>query len=90
MLIAAFIRGRAFCRAGREREGSPRCSRREGSQFWCGHPRLPHKGLELLFAAGKVSKVQAEHAEWLRLILGRLNVARAPRDMACRAYSSTR
>jgi hypothetical protein len=40
-----------------------------------------HKGLELLFTAGKVSKVQAEHAERLRLILGRLNVAREPRDM---------
>ena len=40
-----------------------------------------HKGLELLFTAGRVSKVQAEHAERLRLILGRLNVAREPRDM---------
>ena len=40
-----------------------------------------HKGLELLFASGKVSKVKIEHAERLRLILGRLNVAREPRDM---------
>jgi proteic killer suppression protein len=40
-----------------------------------------HKGLELLFTAGKAAKVQAEHAERLRLILGRLNVAREPRDM---------
>jgi len=40
-----------------------------------------HKGLELLFASGKVSKVKIEHAERLRLILGRLNVARELRDM---------
>jgi len=40
-----------------------------------------HKGLELLFTAGKVAKIRAEHAERLRLILGRLNVAREPRDM---------
>jgi proteic killer suppression protein len=40
-----------------------------------------HKGLELFFATGKVSKIQAQHADRLRLILGRLNVAREPRDM---------
>jgi toxin HigB-1 len=40
-----------------------------------------HKALEILFTAGTISKVKAEHAERLRLILGRLNVAREPRDM---------
>ena len=40
-----------------------------------------HKGLELFFSAGKTSKIQARHAERLRLILGRLNVATEPRDM---------
>lgn len=40
-----------------------------------------HKGLELFFTTGSVSKIQAQHASRLRLILGRLNVATAPRDM---------
>ena len=40
-----------------------------------------HKGLELFFTAGKTSKILAQHAERLRLILGRLNVATEPRDM---------
>jgi proteic killer suppression protein len=40
-----------------------------------------HKGLELFFATGSAAKVQAQHAERLRLILGRLPVAREPRDM---------
>jgi proteic killer suppression protein len=40
-----------------------------------------HKGLELFFSAGKRSKIQAQHADRLRLILGRLNVATEPRDM---------
>ncbi|HYX26853.1 MAG TPA: type II toxin-antitoxin system RelE/ParE family toxin [Thermoanaerobaculia bacterium] len=40
-----------------------------------------HKGLELFFSAGKTSKIQARHAERLRLLLGRLNVATEPRDM---------
>lgn len=40
-----------------------------------------HKGLEQFFATGRTSKVQAQHARRLRLILGRLNVAREPRDM---------
>ncbi len=40
-----------------------------------------HKGLELFFTEGKTSKVQAQHAARLRLILGRLNVATEPRDM---------
>ena len=40
-----------------------------------------HKGLERLFVAGSRSGIQAKHAERLRLILGRLNVAAEPRDM---------
>lgn len=40
-----------------------------------------HKGLELFFTAGKSSKIQAQHAPRLRLILGRLHVAKEPRDM---------
>jgi toxin HigB-1 len=34
-----------------------------------------------LFTAGTISKVRPEHAERLRLLLGRLNVAKEPRDM---------
>lgn len=40
-----------------------------------------HKGLELFFTTGRTAKIQAQHAERLRLILGRLNVASEPRDM---------
>ncbi len=40
-----------------------------------------HKGLERWFWYGKRSGIQAKHAERLRLILGRLHVAREPRDM---------
>jgi proteic killer suppression protein len=40
-----------------------------------------HKGLELFFTMGRTTKIQAQHAERLRLILGRLNVATSPRDM---------
>ena len=40
-----------------------------------------HKGLELSFSRGTVAKIQPKHAERLRVILGRLNVAREPRDM---------
>lgn len=43
--------------------------------------RFQHKGLELFFTEGKTSKIQAQHAARLRLILGRLNVATEPRDM---------
>ncbi len=43
--------------------------------------RFRHSGLELYFTTGSKSKIQAQHAERLRLILGRLNVATAPRDM---------
>ena len=40
-----------------------------------------HKGLELLFTQGRATKIQVQHAARLRVILGRLNVAREPRDM---------
>lgn len=41
-----------------------------------------HKGLEKFFRSGSTSGIQAKHADRLRLILGRLNVATEPRDMA--------
>jgi len=41
-----------------------------------------HKGLERFFVRGSTAGIQAKHAEKLRLILGRLNVAVEPRDMA--------
>jgi proteic killer suppression protein len=41
-----------------------------------------HKGLERFFATGSPRGVQAKHAGRLRLILGRLNAATNPRDMA--------
>jgi proteic killer suppression protein len=40
-----------------------------------------HKGLGRFFEHGSKSGIQAQHAERLRLILGRLNVATAARDM---------
>jgi toxin HigB-1 len=40
-----------------------------------------HKGLETFFATGARRGIQAKHADRLRLILGRLNVATDPRDM---------
>lgn len=40
-----------------------------------------HKGLEGFFRAGTKAGIQAKHADRLRLILGRLNVAVEPRDM---------
>jgi toxin HigB-1 len=40
-----------------------------------------HKGLERFFAIGSRSGIQFKHAERLRLILGRLNVATSARDM---------
>lgn len=40
-----------------------------------------HKGLELFFATGAKSGIQAKHADRLRLILGRLNVSTTARDM---------
>jgi len=41
-----------------------------------------HKGLERFFLRGSTAGIQAKHARRLRLILGRLNVAAEPRDMA--------
>ena len=41
-----------------------------------------HKGLEGFFVDGDKSGIQAKHARRLRLILGRLNAATNPRDMA--------
>lgn len=40
-----------------------------------------HKGLERFFTTGSKAGIQAKHADRLRLILGRLNVATAPADM---------
>ena len=40
-----------------------------------------HKGLARFFVRGTTAGVQAKHARRLRLILGRLNVAREPGDM---------
>ena len=41
-----------------------------------------YKGLAKCFETGSKAGVQAQHAERLRLILGRLSAATAPRDMA--------
>ena len=40
-----------------------------------------HKGLEKFFSTGSKAGIQAQHAERLRLLLGRLNVSVAPEDM---------
>lgn len=40
-----------------------------------------HKGLAQFYAKGTVAGIQSKHAKRLRLILGRLSVAREPRDM---------
>ena len=40
-----------------------------------------HKGLERFFLRGTTAGIQARHAPRLRLILGRWNVAKEPRDM---------
>jgi plasmid maintenance system killer protein len=40
-----------------------------------------HKGLERFFATGAKLGIQAKHADRLRLILGRLNVATSAKDM---------
>ena len=41
-----------------------------------------HKGLARFFETGSKAGIQAEHAERVRLILGRLSAATSPRDMA--------
>ncbi len=43
--------------------------------------RFRHKGLERFVLRGTTAGIQAKHARRLRLILGRLNVAKEPRDM---------
>ena len=40
-----------------------------------------HKGLEKFFTTGTKSGIHAQHAERLRVILGRLSAATAPADM---------
>jgi proteic killer suppression protein len=40
-----------------------------------------HRGLERFFTTGTKSGITAQHAERLRLILGRLNVSTSVRDM---------
>ena len=40
-----------------------------------------HKGLQRFFTTGTKSGIQAKHADRLRLVLGRLNVATSARDM---------
>jgi proteic killer suppression protein len=44
--------------------------------------RFRHKGIERFFFRGTTAGIQVKHAERLRLILGRLNVAVEPKDMA--------
>lgn len=44
--------------------------------------RFRHKGLAAFFTAGLLSGVQPAHAGRLRLILGALNAATNPRDLA--------
>ena len=44
--------------------------------------KFRHKGLERFFIHGTTAGINAKHANRLRLILGRLNVASEPRDMA--------
>jgi proteic killer suppression protein len=41
-----------------------------------------HKGLARFFATGSVAGIRPEHARRLRLILGQLQAARVPNDMA--------
>jgi toxin HigB-1 len=44
--------------------------------------KFRHKGLERFFVHGTTAGINAGHAGRLRLILGRLNAASEPRDMA--------
>lgn len=41
-----------------------------------------HKGLAKFFETGLRSGIQAQHADRLRLILGRLHASTSPRDMS--------
>lgn len=40
-----------------------------------------HKGLAKFFQSGTKSGIQAQHAERLELVLGRLSAANSPKDM---------
>lgn len=42
---------------------------------------FPHKGVERFFATGVRSGIRANHADRLRMILGRLNASTSARDM---------
>lgn len=44
--------------------------------------KFRHKGLERFFIHGTTAGIRVQHSRRLRLILGRLNVAAEPRDMA--------
>jgi proteic killer suppression protein len=44
--------------------------------------RFAHRGLERFFRAGSKSEIQPAHTDRLRLILGVLNAAAHPRDLA--------
>ena len=44
--------------------------------------RFRHKGLAKFFETGSKAGIQAQDAERLRLILGRLSAATSPQDMA--------
>jgi toxin HigB-1 len=41
-----------------------------------------HRGLKRFFESGTVRGIQAQHADRIRLILGRLHASRSPADMA--------
>jgi proteic killer suppression protein len=43
--------------------------------------KFKHKGLERFFSRGTTAGIQSQHAPRLRLVLGRLNVAKEARDM---------
>ena len=43
--------------------------------------RFRHRGLSRFFATGSLAGIQTKHADRLRLMLTRLNVAMSPRDM---------
>lgn len=44
--------------------------------------RIRHKGLQRFFETGSKSGIQAQQADWLRLILAQLSAATRPEDMA--------
>jgi proteic killer suppression protein len=40
-----------------------------------------HRGIQRFFETGSKAGIRADHAERLRLVLGRLNASTAPKDM---------